>query len=114
MRRFIAVVLILQFFLPAFAQNTAPSATMLGYTAANAASQRTWEEKFRAIPSPDNQREYMQRLSAHPHHVGSAYDKANAEWILSKFKEWGWDAQIESFDVVFPTPKTRVLEMLEP
>src|SRR5207248_6640282 len=44
----------------------------------------------------------------------SAYDKENAEWILSKFKEWGWDAHIETFDVLFPTPKARVVELLEP
>ncbi|MCU1311496.1 MAG: Glutamate carboxypeptidase [Candidatus Angelobacter sp.] len=116
MRRFISLVLILQFFAPAFAQTTTPVASpaLLGFTSANAATERQWEEKFKAIPSPDNQRQYMERLSARPHHVGSAYDKANAEWILSKFKEWGWDAQIETFDVVFPTPKTRIVEMLEP
>ena len=45
---------------------------------------------FRAIPSPQNLHDYMQRLSARPHHVGSPYDKDNAEWILAKFKEWGW------------------------
>ena len=52
----------------------------------------------------------MRRLSARPHHVGSAYDKDNAEWILARFKEWGWDAQIETFGALFPTPKERVLE----
>ena len=41
----------------------------------------------------------------------SPYDKDNAEWMLAQFKEWGWDAQIETFDVLFPTPKERVLEM---
>src|SRR6266576_5715857 len=87
---------------------------LLGYSAASSRTQRDWETKFRTIPTPANLRQYMERLSARPHHVGSAYDKANAEWILSKFKEWGWDAQIESFDVVFPTPKTRIVEMLEP
>jgi len=56
----------------------------------------------------------MQRLSAHPHHVGSAYDKENAAWILAQMKSWGWDASIESFDVLFPTPKIRLLEMTEP
>ena len=56
----------------------------------------------------------MQRLSARPHHVGSAYDKDNAEWILAKFKEWGWQAEIERFDVLFPTPKERRLELVEP
>src|SRR6202045_2670144 len=56
----------------------------------------------------------MGRLSGRPHHGGSAYDKENAEWILSKFKQWGWDAKIETFTVLFPTPKERVLEMVEP
>ena len=56
----------------------------------------------------------MRRLSAFPHHVGSAYDKDNAEWMLAKFKSWGFDAQIESFDVLFPTPKERLLELVAP
>jgi N-acetylated-alpha-linked acidic dipeptidase len=56
----------------------------------------------------------MQRLSARPHHVGSPYDKDNAEWMLAKFKEWGLDANIEIFDVLFPTPKARAVELVEP
>ena len=85
-----------------------------GFTRQSSVAERQWEVKFREIPSAQNQRDYMQRLSAHPHHVGSPYDKENAEWILSKFKEWGWNAQIEKFDVLFPTPKQRLLEMVEP
>jgi len=88
--------------------------TIYGFTAANSRAERGWEDKFKAIPDPKILRDTMQRLSARPHHVGSPYDKQNAEWILSKFKEWGWDAQIESFDVLFPTPKERVVELLEP
>jgi len=79
-----------------------------------AADSSPWEEKFRAIPSPQNQRDYMQRLSARPHHVGSPYDKDNAEWIAAKLKSWGLDAKIENFDVLFPTPKDRLVEMVEP
>jgi N-acetylated-alpha-linked acidic dipeptidase len=56
----------------------------------------------------------MKRLSARPHHVGSPYDRENAEWILSHFKEWGWDAHIENFEVLFPTPKERLVELVEP
>jgi N-acetylated-alpha-linked acidic dipeptidase len=56
----------------------------------------------------------MQRLSARPHHVGSPYDKDNAEWIAAKAREWGLETQIETFDVLFPTPKERALEMTEP
>ena len=85
-----------------------------GFTEASSVVERHWEEQFRAIPKPDNMREWMKLLSAHPHHVGSAADKQNAEWILAKFKEWGWDAHIESFNVLFPTPKERRVELLGP
>jgi N-acetylated-alpha-linked acidic dipeptidase len=85
-----------------------------GFAPVSSSAERQWEGKFRVLPGADNQREYMRRLSAHPHHVGSPYDQANAEWILSNFKEWGWDAHIETFDVLFPTPKERSLEMIEP
>lgn len=77
-------------------------------------SEREWEAKFRAIPSADKQREYMRRLTAHPHHVGSPYGKEIAEWLLAQFKSWGFDARIETYDVLFPTPKETKLEMLEP
>ena len=87
---------------------------LAGYTADSARAEREWEAKFRALPSADNQREYMRRLSARPHHVGSPYDQDNAEWLLAKLKGWGLDAQIETFDVLFPTPKERLVELIEP
>jgi N-acetylated-alpha-linked acidic dipeptidase len=85
-----------------------------GYSAGTSKTEREWEFKYRAIPNPQNMREYMKLLSARPHHVGSLYDKENAEWILARFKEWGLDAQIETFDVLFPTPRERVVELVEP
>ncbi len=87
---------------------------LTGYSANSSQTERDWETKFRAIPDPAILRETMKRLSARPHHVGSPYDKENAEWILAQFKSWGFDAHIEKFDVLFPTPKVRVLEMTEP
>jgi N-acetylated-alpha-linked acidic dipeptidase len=86
---------------------------LFGYSAASSRTERQWEEKLRAIPSPENLRAYMQRLSAHPHNVGSPYDKDNAEWIAAKFKEFGLDTHIEQFDVLFPTPKERAVELVE-
>src|SRR6266568_2063202 len=88
--------------------------SLAGYSAEGARTEHDWEDKFRAIPSPDNQRDYMKRLSDRPHHVGSPYDKDNAEWLQGKMKEWGLDAHIENFEVLFPTPKERVLELIEP
>jgi N-acetylated-alpha-linked acidic dipeptidase len=85
-----------------------------GFSAIHSNSEREWEAKFRSLVLAENIRDYDKRLSARPHHVGSPYDKNNAEWILSKFKEWGYDAHIETFDVLFPTPKERILEMISP
>src|SRR5437899_8308013 len=86
---------------------------LFGYSAESSRAERQWEEKLRAIPSTDNLRSYMRRLSARPHHVGSPYDKENAEWIAAKFKEFGLDTHIEQFDVLFPTPKERLVELVE-
>jgi N-acetylated-alpha-linked acidic dipeptidase len=88
--------------------------TLRGYSEASARKQVDWEEKMRAIPQPDNLRDYMKRLSAEPHHVGSAYGKQNAEWMRDLYRSWGLKAELEEFDVLFPTPTERVLEMIEP
>ena len=91
----------------------ADEAPLAGYSVESSHTERDWEQKFRATPDPANLRAYMQRLSAHPHNVGSPYDKDNAEWILAKFKEFGLDAHIESFNALFPTPKERLVELVE-
>ena len=87
---------------------------MDGYSPAHAATERDWETKFRNLPDPGVMRDSMQHLSARPHNVGSPYDKANAEWMLAKFKEFGFDVHIETFEVLFPTPKERRVELLAP
>jgi N-acetylated-alpha-linked acidic dipeptidase len=93
---------------------SAASAQLLGYTSQTSGTERDLEKKFQDGIVAANIRENDRRLSARPHHVGSPYDKDNAEWMLARFKEFGFDAHIETFDVLFPTPKERVLELLEP
>jgi N-acetylated-alpha-linked acidic dipeptidase len=115
MRRLIACLTL--FSTTAFALNpdaAAPAKPLRGYTAAHSAAELAWEQKFRAIPEPDRIRENMRHLSARPHHVGSPYDHANAEWLLAQLKSYGLDAQIETFSTLFPTPKSRKLELLGP
>ena len=92
---------------------TADDLPLYGYSAESSRTERQWEEKMRALPDPKNLRSYMERLTAHPHNVGSPYDKDNAEWLLAKFKEFGLDAQIETFSVLFPTPKERLVELVD-
>lgn len=92
---------------------TADEAALYGYSAESSRVERRWEEKMRAIPDPKNLRAYMERLTARPHNVGSPYDKDNAEWLLGKFREFGLDAHIESFSVLYPTPKERLVEIVD-
>jgi N-acetylated-alpha-linked acidic dipeptidase len=85
-----------------------------GYTPEHSAAEVQWEQTLRAIPDTARLRSNMQRLTARPHHVGSPYDKDNAEWLQAQLKSYGLDASIEVFDALFPTPKSRKLELLGP
>jgi N-acetylated-alpha-linked acidic dipeptidase len=72
------------------------------------------DAQFRALTDAAAIGRSMQRLSARPHHLGSAYAKDNADWMLARFREWGWTAELERYDVLMPTPKERVLELVAP
>ena len=92
----------------------APASSMLGFTDDHAAAQRSLEQRFDAALSASDQRDWLKLMSSQPNHVGSPHDKANAEWMLARFKEWGWDARIETYSVLYPTPKTESLELVAP
>ena len=85
---------------------------IMGFSPANAAKQVELEKQFDAQLNPQNLDTWMQFITSHPHHVGSPHDKANAEYMLALFKSWGFQAELASYTVLFPTPKTRVLELL--
>jgi N-acetylated-alpha-linked acidic dipeptidase len=87
---------------------------LLGFTRETSERERALEARFDAALRKENLREWMRRLTARPHHVGSAYGKENAEFIASQFRSWGYETEIEEFHVLFPTPKTRLLEMVSP
>ncbi|MEO8777721.1 MAG: transferrin receptor-like dimerization domain-containing protein [Rhodanobacter sp.] len=88
--------------------------TLLGFAPASAAAELSLEQRFDAQLDPADQRRWMKQMSSEPNQVGSPHDKANAEFMLNKFREWGWDAHIETFDVLYPTPKKVALELLGP
>jgi N-acetylated-alpha-linked acidic dipeptidase len=87
---------------------------LLGFTREGSERERALEARFDSVLRKDDLREWMKRLSARPHHIGSAYDKENSEFIAAQFRSWGFETEIERFDVLFPTPKTRLLEMVAP
>jgi N-acetylated-alpha-linked acidic dipeptidase len=93
-----------------FSQNK----TISGFSTKASAEQLKTEQQFDAALSAKNIGATIKELSAKPHHVGSPGGKEVADIIYNKYKSWGWDVKIETYQVLFPTPKTRVLEMVSP
>jgi N-acetylated-alpha-linked acidic dipeptidase len=87
---------------------------MLGFSPAHATDQRSLEQRFDSGLSAADQRDWMQRMASEPNQVGSAHDKANAQFMLEQFRAWGWEADIETFSVLYPTPKGIALQMTAP
>ncbi|MGB3799702.1 MAG: M28 family peptidase, partial [Lewinella sp.] len=96
--------------LPIYGQDNA----LMGFTVESAAAQREMEAAYDEKITPSNLDEWMQYMTARPHHVGSPYDKKVVDYMAEKFRSWGYDVVVERFDVLFPTPKVRKLELLEP
>jgi N-acetylated-alpha-linked acidic dipeptidase len=116
MRRLVGVLLVVIAVLavsPWLRSGSSDEPVLSGFSAESSRAERQWEDKFKAIPNPQLMRDYMQRLSARPHNVGTAYDKDNAEWLAAKFKEFGLDTHIETFEILFPTPKERAVELVD-
>ncbi|HEX2607623.1 MAG TPA: PA domain-containing protein, partial [Flavisolibacter sp.] len=85
---------------------------LMGFSDPNAVKQAEWEKQFDAQLNAQNLDTWMKFLSSNPHHVGSAKGKANAEYMAALFRQWGYQTEISTYYVLFPTPKTRVLELL--
>ncbi|MGE5521678.1 MAG: transferrin receptor-like dimerization domain-containing protein [Candidatus Dadabacteria bacterium] len=107
MKRTTTICILLFLFSYTFAQPK-----LMGFTDPNAVKQLDWEKQFDAQLNAKNLDEWMKFLSSHPHHVGSPQDKANADYLASLFKQWGYQTEIDTYYVLFPTPKTRVVELL--
>ncbi|MBC7899077.1 MAG: M28 family peptidase [Saprospiraceae bacterium] len=87
---------------------------LMGFSREGSDAERTLESRFDAALKADNLRNWMKQLSLRPHHIGSAYNKENADFIASLFRSWGYETKLEQFDVLFPTPRSRLVEMTTP
>jgi N-acetylated-alpha-linked acidic dipeptidase len=110
MKKFLTAILMVLIIQPSIAQTK----KITGFYEKNIEKELSLESEFDKNLSKDNIGETIKRLSAEPHHIGSPADKKNAEFIQSLFDKWGWDAKIETFYVLFPSPKIRILEMTSP
>ncbi len=87
---------------------------LTGFSAAGAEKQRQLEAAFDSRLSAENLDAWLKRMSARPHWVGTEYGAENARWMQQQFQSWGYDARIETYQVLFPYPKVRLLEMTGP
>ncbi|HKU15487.1 MAG TPA: M28 family metallopeptidase [Steroidobacteraceae bacterium] len=92
----------------------APAITPIGFMPAGVGTQRALEQKFDAQLQASDLEAWMKQMAAKPTHVGAPHDKANAELTQQLLRSWGWDAQIEQFDVLYPTLKQHSLELVAP
>jgi N-acetylated-alpha-linked acidic dipeptidase len=93
---------------------TAP-AQILGFTPAHATRESAVEEKFKSIPTPDEERRQHRIFTAEPHVAGSKRNNELAEYIRDEWKKQGLeDVIIRQYDVYGTNPKSASLEMLAP
>ena len=97
---------------------TVASATLMTAGVAEAApasaDATALEQAFDAQISSADQLAWLKDMSSAPNHVSSPHDRANAEMQLALFKLWGWNARIETFQVLYPTPISTTLELVLP
>ena len=91
-----------------------PQSKVSGFAENEAKEQIVIENEMDKLINPQNIDDWVKYMSAEPHHVGSPYTKKVVEFMEEKFKSWGYDTKIEEYHVLFPTPKTRLVELLVP
>ncbi|MGD0163566.1 MAG: M28 family metallopeptidase [Candidatus Sulfotelmatobacter sp.] len=109
---FLALALHSPHFLHAQAQ---AQTSILGFTPSAAAHQTQIENKFKAIPSPDEERRQHHIFTAEPHVAGSARNNELARYIADQWRNEGLeDVIIRRYDVYGSNPKSTFLEMTAP
>jgi len=98
----------------ATAADNLPQVAPFGFTAGNVASQQSLEQRFDAQLDASELQAWLKQMSSAPNHVGAPHNKANAEFMRDKFREFGWDAEIETFSVLYPTPKKVQVQLVAP
>ena len=93
---------------------TSEADVLIGFDEAGSEAQRALEARFDSALRAANMEAWMKRLTARPHHVGSAAAKEKAEFMAERFRAWGYDVELAAYEVLFPEPTERLVEMVAP
>jgi len=93
---------------------TAYGQEILGFDAPQSEAQRQLESEFDANLSKEDMDGWLKKFSARPHHVGSPAGKEIATFVAELFESWGYEVEIEEYEILLPRPKIRELELISP
>jgi N-acetylated-alpha-linked acidic dipeptidase len=96
------------------ADSSVDAVAIQGFSPTAELAESRLEQRFDSDLAAADLRAWMQQMASEPNQVGSSHDRANAEFQLKKFREWGWDASIETFSVLYPTPREVSVELVAP
>ena len=101
----------------AAAAGNAPVATRrsspLGFSPATRARELEFESKALAVPTPENARKWLKTLTAEPHVAGTPADYRTALFVRDRLREWGWKADLATYEVLLNYPAKTTAPSLE-
>jgi N-acetylated-alpha-linked acidic dipeptidase len=93
----------------------ADAASLDGFTREGAASERRWEDEFRAVPQPDSAHERLRYLTREPHVAGTRGDYEMAVYVRDQFRSFGLAADLKEYQVLINYPKQpSIVELVAP
>ena len=87
---------------------------LLGFDETTSTVQHELETVFDSHIDRTEMDEWLREFSSEPHHVGSPKGKKNADALAALFRSWNYAVEISEYQVLFPEPLTRELELLYP
>ena len=100
---------------PALSQKPSEPTGLDGFTPEGSATERRWEDEFRAVPAPDSAREHLRRLTAEPHVAGTKEDYATALYVRDQIRGFGLSSELKEYEVLLPYPKQPgIVELVSP
>ncbi|MEE2607894.1 MAG: transferrin receptor-like dimerization domain-containing protein [Pseudomonadota bacterium] len=87
---------------------------LLGFDETTSTIQHQLETEFDSHIDRAEMDEWLRELSSEAHHVGSPKGKKNADALAALFRSWNYAVEIAEYQILFPEPLTRELELLYP
>jgi N-acetylated-alpha-linked acidic dipeptidase len=102
-------------FLLLLASDAAAQTKILGFTPDSATRESAIEEKFKSIPTPEEEKRQHRIFTAEPHIAGSKRNNELADYVAAEWKRQGLeDVVIRRYDVYGTNPKSASLELTAP